>query len=98
MREYLKTQPHTKHKKSLFVTIKRKPKINYYSEGFSVMQKNMEYYERKAKMNKLLLPQKIRVKETDMSNQEKIATEFNRFFANFGPILAKQIAENKNTC
>ena len=30
-------------------------------------------------------------------DQEKIATEFNQFFANVGSILAKQIAESKNT-
>ena len=36
----------------------------------------------KAKMNKSSLPQKIRVRKTAIFNQEKIATEFNRFFAN----------------
>ena len=41
----------------------------------------------KAKMNKSSLPQKIRVKKkTDIFDQEKIVTEFNRFFANVGPI------------
>ena len=48
-------------------------------------------------MNKLSLPQKIRVKKAGIFEQEKIATEFNRFFANIGPILAKQIPENVNT-
>ena len=51
----------------------------------------------KAKMNKSSLPQKIRVKKTDIFDQEKIATEFNRFFGNVGPMLAKQIPESKNT-
>ena len=51
----------------------------------------------KAKMNKSSLPQKIRVEKTDISDQEKIATEFNQFFANVGPILAKQIPESENT-
>ena len=32
-----------------------------------------------------------------MFDQEKIATEFNRFFAEVGPILAKQIPESENT-
>ena len=47
----------------------------------------------KAKMNKSSLPQKIRIKNTDIFDQEKISTEFNRFFANAGPMLAKQIPE-----
>ena len=51
----------------------------------------------KAKMNKSSLPQKIRVKKADIFEQEKIATEFNRFFANIGPMLAKQLPEIKNT-
>ena len=54
----------------------------------------------KAKMNKSSLatmPQRIRVKKTDIFDQKKISTEFNRFFANVGPMLAKQILEHKNT-
>ena len=54
----------------------------------------------KAKMNKSSLatmPQRIRVKKTEIFDQKKISTEFNRFFANVGPMLAKQILENKNT-
>ena len=39
----------------------------------------------KAKMKKQSLPQIIRVTKTDIFDQEKIATEFNRFFANLGP-------------
>ena len=53
--------------------------------------KIMKYLIGKAKMNKLFLPQKIRVKETVVFDQGKIAAEFNRFFANVGPLLAKQI-------
>ena len=51
----------------------------------------------KAKMNKSSLSQKIRVNKTDIFDQEKIAPEFNRFFANVDPMLAKQIPESKNT-
>ena len=51
----------------------------------------------KTKMNKSSLSQKIRVKITDIFDQEKIAVEFNRFFANVGPILAEQIPESENT-
>ena len=54
----------------------------------------------KAKMNKSSLatmPQRIRVKKTDIFDQKKISTEFNRFFAHVGPMLAKQILESKNT-
>ena len=51
----------------------------------------------KTKMNKSLLPQKIRIKKTDIFDQDKIATEFNQFFANAGPMLAKQIPKTKNT-
>ena len=43
------------------------------------------------------MPQKIRVKKTVIFNQEKIVAEFNRFFANVGPILAKKIPEIENT-
>ena len=43
------------------------------------------------------MPQKVRVKKTDIFNQEKIVAELNRFFANVGPILAKKIPERKNT-
>ena len=32
-------------------------------------------------MKKSSLPQKVRVKETDIFDQEKIATQLNRFFA-----------------
>ena len=42
-----------------------------------------------------MLPQKIRVKKTDILDLEKIATEFRRFFANVGPMVAKQIPESK---
>ena len=40
---------------------------------------------------------KIRFKKADIYDEEKIATEFNQFFANVGPILAKQIPESENT-
>ena len=51
----------------------------------------------KAKMNKPLLPQKIRVKKKrDIFDQEKISTEFNQIFAHVGSILAKQIPESEN--
>ena len=89
---------------NLFETIKRKSKKNYYSEKILSPKghpkktwKTMRDLTEKAKMNKSLLPQKIRVKKTDIFEQEKIETEFNRFFANAGPILAKQIPESKNT-
>ena len=48
----------------------------------------------KAKTNKSSLPQKLRVEKTD---QGKIATEFNQFFANVGPILSNQFLESENT-
>ena len=90
--------------KNLFETIKRKSKKNYYSEKILSFKgdakktwKTMKELIGKAKMNESLLPQKIRVKKTDIFDQEKIATEFNRFFANVGPMLAKQIPESKNT-
>ena len=51
----------------------------------------------KTKMNKSSLSQKIRVKISDIFDQEKIAIEFNRFFAHVGPILAEQIPESKST-
>ena len=51
----------------------------------------------KAKMNKSLLPQKVRVKRIDIFDQEKITTEFNRFVANVGPMLAKKIPESETT-
>ena len=51
----------------------------------------------KAKTNKSSLPQKIRVKKTDIFDQEKIATEFNQFFANVGPILSNLFLESENT-
>ena len=44
-----------------------------------------------------MLPQKIGVKKTNIFDHEKIATEFNRFFANVGPMLTIQIPERKNT-
>ena len=40
---------------------------------------------------------KLKLKKTDIFDQEKIATEFNWFFANVGPILAKQVPESENT-
>ena len=52
----------------------------------------------KAEMNKSSQPQKTKVKKkTDIFDKEKIVTEFNRFFANIGPMLTKQIPESKNT-
>ena len=51
----------------------------------------------KAKTNKSLLQQKIRVKKTDIFDKEKIAKKSNRFFANVGRMLAKQITESENT-
>ena len=38
-----------------------------------------------------------KLKKLTYFDQEKIATEFNQSFANVGSILAKQIAESKNT-
>ena len=84
--------------------MRRKSKKNYYSEKILSFKgdakrtwKTMKDLIGKAKINKSSLPQNIRVKKADMFEQEKIATEFNRFFANVGPILAKQIPESENT-
>ena len=49
-----------------------------------------------AKINKSSFSQKTRNKKGDIFDQEKIIIEFNQFFANVGPILAKQILESKN--
>ena len=90
--------------KNLSEIIKRKSKKNYYSEKVLSFKgdakktwKTMKDLTGKAKMNKSTLPQKIRVKKNDRFDQEKIATEFNRFFPNVGPMLAKLIPESKNT-
>ena len=88
---------------NLFETTK-KSKKNYYSEKILSFYsdekktwKNMKDLIGKAKMSKSYLPQKIGVKKTNISDQEKIATEFNQSFANVGPIIAKQIPESENT-
>ena len=67
--------------KNLFETIKRKSKKNHYSEkilSFNGNAKNtwktIKDLIGKAKMYKSSLPQKIRVKKTDIIGQEKIAT------------------------
>ena len=52
----------------------------------------MKYLIGKTKTNKSSLSQKVRVKKTDIFDQE-----FNRFFATAGPILAKQIPESEST-
>ena len=90
--------------KNLFEKTKRKSKKNYYSEKILSFKgdakktwKNIKDLIGKAKINKSSLPQKIRVKKTDIFDQENIETEFNRFFGNVGPMLAKQIPESKNT-
>ena len=81
--------------KNLLETIKRKSKKNYYSEKILCFKgdakntwKTMKDLIGKAKMNKSSLLQKFRVKKTDIFDQVKIATEFIRFFANVGPMLA----------
>ena len=50
-------------------------------------------------INKSSLPQKIRVRESDIFGQEKIATEFHRIFANVSPgsLLRKHIPKSENT-
>ena len=90
--------------KNLFETIKRISKKNYYSEKILSFKgdakktwKTIKDLIGKAKMNKPSLPQKIRVKKTDIFDQGKIATEFNRFFAIVGLMLAKQILESEST-
>ena len=90
--------------KNFFETIKRKLKKNYYSEkvlgskgDVKKTWKTMKDLIGKAKMNKSLLPQKVRVKRIDIFDQEKITTEFNRFVANVGPMLAKKIPESETT-
>ena len=87
-----------------FLKQQQKSKKNYYSEKILSFKndekktwKNMKDLIGKAKMNKSYLPQKIGVKKTDISDQEKIATEFNQSFANVGAIIAKQIPESENT-
>ena len=84
-----------KTNENLFEIIKRKSKKNYYLEKILSFKgdvkktwKTMKDLIGKAKMNKSSLPQKFRVKKTDIFDQVKIATEFNRFFANVGPMLA----------
>ena len=87
--------------KNLSEIIKRKSKKNYYSEKVLSFKgdakktwKTMKDLTGKTRMNKSSLPQKVRVKKTDIFDQEKIAAECNRFFANVGLILAKQILES----
>ena len=68
--------------KNLSETIKRKSKKNYYIEKILSFKgyikkktwRIMKDLIGKDKMNKSSLPQKIRVKKTDIFNQEKTAT------------------------
>ena len=90
--------------KNLFETIKRKSKKYYYSKKILSFKgdakktwKTMKDLIGKAKMNKSLFLQKIRVKKLVYLTKKKKAIEFNRFFANVGPILAEQIPESENT-
>ena len=83
--------------KNLFETTKRKSKKNYYSEKILSVKvdakkiwKTMRDLIGKTKM----LPQKVRVKKTNIFDPEKIPTEFNRLCANVASILAKQIQES----
>ena len=89
---------------NLFETIKIKSKKNYYSEKVlsfksdaKKTRKTMKDLIGKAKMNKSSLPQIIRVKKTDIFDQEKIVAEFDGFFANVGRKLPKQIPESETT-
>ena len=56
----------------------------------------------KANMNKSSFPQKVRVQKLTYLTriewvQNSVATEFNGFFTNVDPVLAKQIPESDNT-
>ena len=45
----------------------------------------------KAKISNSFLPPKIRINNTEIFEKEKIANEFNQYFTNVGPNLAKKI-------
>ena len=69
--------------KNLFETTKRKSKKNYYSEKILSVKvdakkiwKTMRDLIGKTKMKKSSLPQKVRVKKTNIFDPEKIPTEF----------------------
>ena len=70
--------------KNLFETTKRKSKKNYYSEKILSVKvdakkiwKTVRDLIGKTKMKKSSLPQKVRVKKTNIFDPEKIPTEFN---------------------
>ena len=84
--------------KNLFESIKTKSKKMYYSNKLLKYKDDarktwsiMKDIIGKAKISKSFLPPKIRINNTEIFEKEKIANEFNQYFTNVGPDLAKHI-------
>ena len=78
--------------KSLFESLKKKPKKNYYT-------RRLENYQNDiiggAKSTKGIFPKRMVIDDQEISYQGKIANCFNKFFVDIGPKLASMIPDYK---
>ena len=88
--------------KTLFETIKRKSKKNHYSQ--KVLQFKYDTKKRWTVMKEIIctakhskksnFPQKLKISNKIKTGDDEIANEFNKYFADIGPSLAKNIPDS----
>ena len=83
--------------KSLFESLKKKSKKNYYTRCLENYQndikKSWDYWG--AKSTKGIFPKRMIIDDQEISDQGKIANCFNKFFVDIGPKLASMIPESE---
>ena len=89
--------------KRLFETIRQKSRINYYNEQISKYKNDskktwtiMKEIIGKSKIRQDNFPQKIKLEDKEISTKQHIAEEFNNFFVNIGPNLARKIPQSSH--
>ena len=93
-----------KNYKNLFEKIKNNSKKNHYSSLILQYQGNvkktwsiMKEIIGKNKLHSNNSPQRLTINGEDIYNEQEIASNFNDFFVNVGPNLAKSITKSKNS-
>ena len=88
--------------KSLFESLKKKSKKNYYTRRLENYQNDMKKswdvikeIIGGAKSTKGIFPKRIIIHDQEISDQGKIANCFNKFFVDIGPKLASMIPESQ---
>ena len=100
----LETELRYKEYKYLFEKLRKKSKKSYYSNLLKKYANDskrtwqvMKELSGKVKSKSISLPKSIKVNNTSIYEPKLIAAEFNKFFTNVGPNLAKKIPETQTS-